>query len=256
MKKIICILILTLLLFTACTNEENKSVYNEILRNDIITVGVSTDSPPFGFIDTKTGKNEGFDIDIAKYIARDILGSDKKVRFISVTPNTRIEAVTSSQVDMVIATMSVTSQRLYFVDFSIPYYYAGQTAIVKKDSGIKSFSDLKKKTSIIVLGTTAEQNLRKIVPTAKVVGFKNYDEAFAALLEGKGDALITDDTILIPFLYNHKEYKMIKGKISQEPYAIALKKEENPKLKQSIDVTISRLNKDGTIKNLKKKWKL
>ncbi len=256
MKKILCLLILTLIIATGCVKKQPASTLNKIIKNDTIKVGVKTDAKPFGFISESTGKNEGFDVDIARYIARDILGSDKNIEFISVNPNTRIEAVTSEKVDMVIATMSITPQRQYFVDFSIPYYVAGQTALVKKNSNIKTFYDLKNKISIVVLGTNAEQNLRRIVPTAKVIGYKTYEDAFKALKENRGQALITDDSILSDYVFQNPDYIILKNKISIEPYAIALKKENNQEFKKYIDNVISRMNKDGTIKYLKKKWHL
>ena len=257
MKKILCLIILPILFLTGCSKNENKPVFDKIIENDSLTVGVKTDAKPFGFINETTGENDGFDIDIAKYIARDILGTDKNIKYVSVNSNTRIESVTSGNVDMVIATMSITPQRQYLIDFSVPYYIASQTAVVKKDSDIYTFSDLRNKTTIIVMGTTAEKNLRRIVPTAKIIGYKTYDEAFSAFIQGKGEALITDDTILSDFIYKNKGYRMLKSKLSQEPYAVGMMKEEdNDKLKQSVDIVITRMLKDGTIKYLEKKWKL
>ena len=68
MKKILCLLILFLLFFTSCTKKEEKSQLDKIIERGVLTVGVKTDSKPFGFIDPVTGENDGFDIDVAKYI--------------------------------------------------------------------------------------------------------------------------------------------------------------------------------------------
>jgi len=258
MKKIFSILILSLLLLTGCTKkEEIEDSYDKIVKRDLLIVGVKEDSKPLGYISEITKEHEGFDIDIARYIAQDILGSERKIKFIGVTPSTKVEAITSGQVDMVIAAMSVTPQRQYFIDFSDPYYVAGQSAIVIKYSNIHTFSDLKKKTTIVVLGSTAESNIRRIIPTAKIIGYKNYDEAFKALEEGIGDAMSTDNTILSGYLIDHEGYRMLKNKISTEPYAIGIKQTENEKkLKNNLNVIINRMHKDGTIKSLKEKWNL
>ncbi len=256
MKKLLSLFILLFLLLTSCGKKPEKDALTLIKEKDVLVVGVKQDSKPFGFISRKTGRNEGFDIDIAKYIAKEILGGEQKVKFVPVTSNTRIEAITSGEVDMVIATMSVTPQRQYLIDFSEPYYIAGQTAVVKEDSDIHTFSDLKKRTTIVVLGSTAEQNIRRITPTAKLVGYKDYKEAFDAFLEGKGDALSTDDTILSGFLAEHKGYRMLKHRISHEPYAIGIKQYDDKKLKKTIDVIVVRMKRDGTIKKLEEKWHL
>ena len=256
MKKLLSLLILALLLLTACGKKPEKDALTKIKERDMLIVGVKEDAKPFGFISKTTGKVEGFDVDVARYIAKEIIGEERKVKFIPVTSATRMEAVTSGEVDMVIATMSITPQRQYLIDFSEPYYIAGQTAVVKEDSKIHTFSDLKKKTTIVVLGSTSEQNLRRIAPTAKLVGYKSYKEAFDAFLAGKGDALSSDDTIISGFMMENKGYRVLKHRISQEPYAIGIRQYDDKKLKNTLDVIVVRMKKDGTIKRLEQKWHL
>ena len=162
MRKILCLLLLfCVILFTGCDKKPVKTSLDTIVERDLLIVGVSSNSKPFGFKSKASGSYEGFDIDVAMYIAKDIIGNDRKIKFVEVYPNTRIEAVTSGEVDMVIATMTVTPQRQYLVDFTTPYYLAGQTALVKEDSDINTFADLKRKTTIVVLGTTAEKKQKK-----------------------------------------------------------------------------------------------
>ncbi len=259
MKKILTLLVLALVLFTACGKKETISKYDEIVNRGYLIVGVKTDSKPFGFIDDETNTNAGFDIDVAKYIAQDILGSERRIKFISVTPNTKIETLTSGEADLIIATMSITPQRALLIDFSTPYYVAGQSALVKEDSNIHTFSDLKDKRTIVVLGSTAEKNIRRIIPLAKIIGYKNYKEAFTAFSNGEADAISTDDTILSGFLTDHKGYRMLKNKITKEAYAVGIRKsddESDDKLKRNVNIIITRMQKDGTLKNLKKKWNL
>ena len=256
MKKILSIFLLFLILLTGCGKKPEKNALDKIIDNDEIVVGIKSDSKPFCFKSKKTGDYEGFDIDVARYVAKDIIGNERKIRYIEISPNHRIEAITSGEVDMVIATMTVTPQRQYLVDFSSPYYVAGQTAVVREDSDIYTFSDLKHKTTIVVLGTTAEQNIRRIIPTARIVGYKDYKTAFQAFIDGKGDAMSTDDTIISGFMMDNQGYRVLKNKISQEPYAIGIKQYDDKVLKNNLDIIITRMKKDGTIKKLKEKWHL
>lgn len=256
MKKFLCLLILSLMLLTSCGKKEEKTALDKIIERDVLIVGVKDDSKPFGFVSKATGELEGFDIDIARYIAKDILGSERKIKLVPITTDKRIESVTSGEVDLVIATMSITPQRQYLIDFSEPYYIAGQTALVKEDSDIHTFSDLKRKTIIISLGSTAEKNIRRIIPTARIVGYKTYKEAFQAFIDGKGDAISSDDSILSGMIMDKKGYRILKNKISYEPYAVGMQKYDDQKLKNTIDVIITRMKKDGTIKSLKQKWHL
>ena len=256
MKKLICLLILSLIFLTGCKKEEEKNALELIKEKDVLVVGINDDSKPFGFISKSTGEYEGFDVDVARYIAKDILGSERKVKFVPLDTSKRIEAITSGEVDMAIATMTVTPQRQYLIDFSIPYFVAGQTVVVKNDSDIYSFGDLRRKTIIISLGSTSEKNIRRILPTAKMIGFKKFQEACEAFLEGQGDALSDDDVILAGFVMDHPEYRILKTRISHEPYAVGIKKYDDQKLKKELDVIILRMKKDGTLKELKQKWHL
>ena len=261
MKKILCLILIIFVGFilTACGKKEVESRYDKIIKRDYLIAGVKTDSPPFGFINNETNQPDGFDIDVVKYIAQDILGSDRKIEFVSVSPENRIEQLTSGEVDIIAAMMSATPQRQYLIDISEPYFIAGQTAIVKQESDIHTFADLKTKTIIIILRKTAEKNIRRIIPMARIIGYKNYKEAFDALLRGEGDALSSDNTILSSFLIDHPEYRMLKNKISKEPYVIGIRQpdeNENDKLKRDIDIIITRMHKDGTLRMLKEKWQL
>ncbi len=257
MKKLISLLILSLILLTGCGKEQKISTYDKIIERDMLIVGITTESKPFGFISSTTNEPEGFDIDVARYIAKDMLDSERKIKFVSISPEKRIEAITSEQVDMVVATLSITPQRQYLIDFTQPYYMAGQTALVREDSDIYTFSDLRDKTTIIILGTTAEKNIRGIIPTARIIGFKSYNNAFKAFADGSGDAISTDNTILSGFLMDNTGYRILKNKISKEPYGIGIKQTENDeKLKNNLNIIINRMHKDGTLKNLKEKWQL
>lgn len=256
MKKVFCLLILSLILLTGCGKKEEKNALDQIIEKDVLVVGVNLDSKPFGFISKTTGDFEGVDIDVARYIAKDILGSERKIKFVGLDTSSRIEAITSGRVDMAIATMTVTPQRQYLVDFSIPYYVAGQTVLVKQDSDIYSFADLKRKTIIIPLGSTAEKNIRRILPTARMIGYKTNKEAVQAFIDGQGDALSDDDVLLSGIIMDYPDYRMLKTKISHEPYAVGIKKYDDEKLKKALDVIILRMKKDGTLKQLKEKWHL
>ena len=82
MKKLISLLILSLLLLTSCSKKEVESTYDKIVKRDLLIVGVKEDSKPFGYISQVTNEHEGFDIDIARYVAQDILGSERKIKFV------------------------------------------------------------------------------------------------------------------------------------------------------------------------------
>ena len=257
MKKFLALLFIFVLFFTGCGKKEKTTAFDEILKKDVLVVGVKTNSVPFGYISKKTGRNAGFDVDVAKNIAKDILGSEKKIKFVPVESDSRIEKLMEGEVDIVVATMSAIPQREYLIDFSIPYFIAGQTALVRDGSNINTITDLRRKTTIVVVGSTSERNLRRIIPTSSLIGYKDYASAFEAFVNGKGDAISSDDAILLGLLKQHPEYRMLKNRISKEFYCVGIRKEDdNDKLKRNVNMSITRMNKDGTLNLLKRKWGL
>lgn len=255
-KTLFYILILCIAtVHSGCSKKaEPVNVMDEILKRGKIIVGVKYDTKPFGYLDEHQ-KLVGYDIDLAKYIAKSVLGSEDKVEFRQVTPSNRILALNSGQVDMIIATMTITEQRQEVVDFSVPYYMAGQAILVPKDSKIKRMGDLNGKKVIIIFGTTAEKNLRLVAPEAKILGYKTYTSGYSALKQKRADAMTSDDTILIGFALQDSSLTLLPKRYSKEPYAIAFKKGEgSAELRGKVDFIIEDMAKKGKLNRLKEKW--
>lgn len=256
-NKLLSIVMLALVLFiTGCAQKEEVRVdtLDKILQRGKLVVGVKYDAKPFGYLNEK-GAPVGFDVDLAKYIAKTLLGDENRIEFKQVTPSSRILALTSGQVDMVIATMTITQSRAQIIDFSLPYYVSGQAILVPSDSKIRSISDLNGKKVIVVFGSTAERNLRLMAPEAEIIGFKTYPSAFLALKEGRADAMTSDDTILIGYAISDKSVKLLPKQYSKEPYAVAFKKgDESARLKSRVDAIIDDMERSGELSQLKHKW--
>ena len=126
---------------------EGKSVGGtlaEIFDRDKIIVGVKTDYAPYGFID-QNGKNAGLEIDIAYYLAEAFLGAEDKVEFVRVVASNRIELLKQGKIDLVLATMTDTTERRQIIDFSENYYSAGTGLMTRKDNDVSSWDDLQGK---------------------------------------------------------------------------------------------------------------
>jgi len=255
MKKarILTLLLLAALFLTGCGRE--PSTLDTIKHKSRIVVGVKNDSKPFGYLEN--GKLKGFDIDIAREIAKGLLHTESPsvVEFKVLTPGERIYALNAREVDMVIATMSVTPQRLELVNFSKPYYKAGLAVLTHEDSRISSASMLNNKNVAVVLGTTGEPNIRYLAPKARIRGAKTYPEAFNLLKRGEVDAVFADDSLLYGFVLDNKDYKIQSRRYSEEFYAIAVRKEDK-KLQRALDLTIEKLQDSGELAKLRKKHNL
>ena len=160
MKKIKRFLFLPLLILlaftlTACGKHASNNVYQKVKESKTIVWGVRADTRLFGLTNIKTGHIEGFEIDLAKALTKQMLGKDAKTDFVTTTANTRIPLLKNGNVDAVLATMTITPERAKQVTFSKPYFPAGSSLLVPNNSKIKNVKDLEGKTVLAVKGTTA-----------------------------------------------------------------------------------------------------
>ena len=231
-----------------------KDIYDSIMERGIIRVGINLDSKPFGFKNEK-GEVCGYDADLARYIAQYITGNRNNVKFIPVTLHDRLLKASTGEVDIVIATMTITPQRLQIIDFSIPYDVAGQALLVRSTSKITSIGDLAGQNVGVIWGTTAEKNMLNLAPTANILGFKTYKEAYQALKNGKIDVITSDDTILSRFAIDDKQVMLLPKRYSREPYGIGFKRGKgSAKLKEELNNAISDLKQKNVINRLHKQW--
>ncbi len=138
------------------------------------------------------------------------------------------------------------------IDFSNPYHIAGQAVLVKKGSPVKSIRDLSGKTAIIIFGSTSEQSLRTAIPNLKVIGYKTYTEALNALKDGKGDAIVSDDTILLGMQLKDDSVTLLPKRYTKEPYAVAFRKGiESRDLIRAVNNVIDIETRNGQLKKIK-----
>ncbi|MEB2628106.1 transporter substrate-binding domain-containing protein [Peribacillus frigoritolerans] len=233
--------------------DKEKDVLAQVKEKDKIVFGVKNDTRLFGLKNPSTGEVEGFDIDIAKALAAEILGDETKVEFKEVTSKTRMALLNNGDIDAIVATMTITEDRKKEVDFTDVYFDAGQSLLVKKGSDIKGIDSLKGKKVLAVKGSTSSINIREKAPEAQVLEFENYSEAFAALKSGQGDALTTDDSILYGMADEDPSYELVGGTFTEEPYGIAVKK-GNAEFVEELNKALKSLKDSGKYDEIHDKW--
>ncbi|MEF2096527.1 transporter substrate-binding domain-containing protein [Bacillus sp. CFBP9009] len=233
--------------------DKEKDVLAQVKEKDKIVFGVKNDTRLFGLKNPSTGEVEGFDIDIAKALAAEILGDENKVKFKEVTSKTRMALLNNGDIDAIVATMTITEDRKKEVDFTDVYFDAGQSLLVKKGSDIKGIDSLKGKKVLAVKGSTSSINIREKAPEAQVLEFENYSEAFAALKSGQGDALTTDDSILYGMADEDPSYELVGGTFTEEPYGIAVKK-GNAEFVEELNKALKSLKDSGKYDEIHDKW--
>lgn len=222
----------------------------DIKEKGVLKVGVKYDFKPFGFIDEKN-EIAGFDIDLLKYIADDL---DVDIEFVQVTSKTRIPMVEKGQIDLAGASMTHKIERDKKIDFSISYFFDGQSFLVRKGIKVKETKDLAKVKVGAIQGATSGANFKKLYPKSKVLYFQEYTQALVALKKGKIDAITTDLVwCSTQAKESNGELKVAGGVISVEPYGIGVKENES-NLRDAVNFAIQNSVKDGTYLKIYKKW--
>ena len=178
---------------------------DEIKKSGKIKIGVFSDKNPFGYVD-ENGKVQGYDVYFAKRIAKDLLGSEDAVDFVYVEAASRVEYLKSAKVDITLANFTVTDERKEQVDFALPDMKVALGIVSPQKAEITDVNQLKGKKLIVVKGTTAETYFSKNYPDVTLVKFDEYQEAYDALLDGRGDAFSTDNTEVLAWAKQNKGF--------------------------------------------------
>ncbi|WP_228000002.1 glutamate ABC transporter substrate-binding protein [Nocardia australiensis] len=217
-----------------------------IVANGRVRVGVDQNTYLFGFRNPTTGQIEGFDIDIAREIARDIFGDPDKIELRTVAAADRIPALRDKQVDLIVRNFSATCERRKDVDFSGVYYRAAQRILAPRDSGIKTGADLADKTVCVTRGTTAAAPLFALKQAPRqVLGATNWTDCLAALQQGHVDALSGDDPILYGLVAQDLNLEVVGEVLGTDNYAVGIA-QGNPELVRYVNSVLERIRSDGT----------
>lgn len=254
MKKSIAIftllftLVLTIGLVSGCKNvtsqKESKSSLEQIKESGKIRIGVFSDKAPFGYID-ENGEPQGYDVYFGKRIAKDLLGDENAVEFVSVEAASRVEFLETNKVDIILANFTVTDERKEKVDFALPYMKVALGIVAPDASPITDVSQLKGKKLIVNKGTTAETYFTKNYPTIELLKYDENTAAFNALLDKRGDAIAHDNTLLFAWVTKNKGYTTsIDSLGSVDTIAPAVKK-GNKELVEWLNEEIKTLGKEN-----------
>jgi ABC-type amino acid transport substrate-binding protein len=189
-----------------------------------LTCGVKFDVIAFGFRNPTSGEIEGFDADLCREIAS-AMGVEPE--FVEAVSANRIPFLQEDRVDIVISTMTRTEERMGEIDFSKIYYLAGQRILVKADSEYQEVADLVEAGVPVCSGqgSTSETNLRDAgVSEDNLVLLATYSEAAQALIDGRCDAVSTDDSILFGLAAQNDGLEVRGERFTEEPLGIGIKK--------------------------------
>ena len=239
------VLAVSALALTACSTGSNGD--GDGGDKEKLTIGIKFDQPGLGF---REGSNQptGFDTDVARYIAKELGYEEDQIEWKQTPSANRENALENKEVDMILATYSITDERKQRVDFAGPYFVAGQDLLVRKDdTDIKGPEDLDGKKLCSVTGSTSAQKIKDTYAKGvSLVEQGGYAECVTYLESGQVDAVTTDDIILAGLAgasNNKDKFKVVGNPFSEERYGVGLPKGENERC-EAVNAAIEKM-KEG-----------
>ncbi len=217
----------------------------EIREQGVIRIGVYIAQPPFSTC--KDGKCEGFEIEMAHKITKNIFGDKQgEVKTIPLKSNERISALQDNKVDMVLATFTITEERKQLVDFTSPYFSVNIGVLTPKSNHVNSLDDLKDKRFLIKRGTTAEDFFKE--RGVNIIYCDTSAECYKKLKDGEGDAMVDDNLVVLAFAVLDSDFEVnIKNLGKADFLGIGVAK-NNSQLKKYLDQELIKMSKEGFFK--------
>jgi polar amino acid transport system substrate-binding protein len=225
------------------SSSKTSNSISAIKKRGTIKIGVFSDKAPFGYVDSN-GKNQGFDVVIAKRFAKDLLGDESKVEFVLVDAASRVAYLESKKVDIIMANFTVTAERAEKVDFTNPYMKVSLGIVSPDSAKITSVDQLKGKKVIIAKGTTAETFLTKNYPDIELVKYEQYSEIFQALKDKRGDAIVNDNTEVIAWAKENPGYTVGVATLGGEDTIAPAVSKGNKELLEWVNTELVTLGKE------------
>ena len=235
----------------------------KIKQSGTITIANREASLPFSYLDDNK-KPVGYAVDIclklADAVKKELKMPQLKVAFVTVSSSNRIQTIADGGADLECGSTTNNAERRQQVAFTIPHFVAGVRMLVRTDSGIKNWLDLRNKRVVTTKGTTTVKllNDRDKVRSLdlKLVEGRDHDDSFAMVERREAEAFAMDDVLLYGLRANSKnpgDFQIVGDPLSTEAYAIMMHKDD-PAFKGMIDREMSRMIAEGEVEKLYDKW--
>jgi polar amino acid transport system substrate-binding protein len=227
----------------------------EIQARGYLIVAVKDNLRPLGFR-TASGELTGFEIDIARRLAADLLGDPAAVVLKPVSNLDRINAVIDGEVDIAIADVTVTPQRQRIATFSTPYYLDG-VGIITTSPTIQTLGDLRQGQIALLDRSSTVAQIRNGFPGARLVPVATYQAALELLSQDQVDAFAGDVSVLTGWAQQDSRYRLLPPVLSVEPLAIVIPKgTQYSSLRYAINQALAQWDAEGWLQDRAAHWGL
>lgn len=226
-----------------------------IQKRGRLIVAVKEQLRPLGFRDAE-GDLRGFEIDLARRLAQELVGDPNAVEFRVVSNRDRLQVVLDDSVDLAIAQVTLTPSRLRILNFSLPYYKDG-VVIATPDASLRAIGQLRGQPIAVLDQSSTVEILRRQVPGAKLLSVESYQAAKVAIDQGQAIAVAGDASVLAGWVQEFPTYRLLPAILSTEPLSIALPKGGQYRtLHQQVDQILARLRNSGWLEQQARQWGL
>ncbi len=236
----------------------------KIANSASITLGYRDASVPFSYVGDNSGKPMGYSVELAgkvvERIQQQLQLPKLAVKYNLVTSQTRIPLVQNGTVDLECGSTGVTAERQKQVAFSYGFIYVKGQLLTAKDSGIKSFADLRGKNVVTTAGTTNERYLKSYNVEHKidmfVISAKDHGEAFQMLQSGRAAAFYMDDALLYGERAKARDphnWIVVGEEQSREIYSCMVRKDD-PQFLALVNGALADLYRSGEINSIYQRW--
>jgi putative glutamine transport system substrate-binding protein len=258
MRRFLIVQLAVVALFFSCNESLLESAQiRAIQKRGVFRVGISTDMKNFSYLNTGASEPEGFEIDLAKLFAKEILGSENAVQLVPVSPRIMFTLLDNGEIDCLIAGITITEERKKSYRFTSSYYEDMVGIMVRNDSDIDTIQDINGKRVGVVAGTVTrsmlEEEARRVGISIECVETGNHSELMPALRTGKIDAFVNDFSLLMGFV--DSDTHILDHRFAPQPYGVAVNM-SNDKLVAYLDKVLNSMLADGTISELLVRWDL
>ena len=263
MKKIVALVLVVLMVLpiVGCAkkeaNTEPPSGIQVIKDRGVLNVGVKVDVPLYGYLNPETNEQEGIEADIARALAKAIIGDENAVSFQAVTAQTRGPLLDNGEVDVIIATFTITEERKLSYNFSQPYFIDAIGFLVKKELGANTITDLAGLNIGVAQSATTkaaiEEKGAELGITFNFSEYADYPTLKTNLTSGRIDAFSVDKSILLGYV--DENTMIIEETFKPQEYGIA-SKFTNTELASFVDDLIGEMKANGELDALASKWGL
>ena len=256
------LLVFTLTLAAGCAHDPRNtstgaplSKFQEILQKNELMVGKTGKQPPLNAKD-KEGQLIGFEPDLARRIAE---AMGVKIKFELMDFFELFPALESGRLDLIISGLTMTPQRNLKMAFVGPYFLTGKAFLTKADHIVKCQElcdiDSPQTTLTFLKGSTSQSFTEKMIPKARTIPARDYDEAIRLVLEDRADAMIADFLTCVMAVIRHPNRGLLTSlkAFSFEPLGIALPGAD-PLLINWMENFLKILQGTGELKRLSEYW--